>query len=462
VLRATLRAEQAGIPAVAIVGSLFERQARAVSRLMGVEEARLAVYPGRIPMDDEAELRRKFETVIADQVVAGLTGDPPRAAEREREPGPREIVLSGTLDEVNDVFYERLWTDGLPIVPPTPDRVQRFLRYTDRGADEVIGVLLPESREATVWNVAVTGVMAGCLPEYMPVLIAIAEAVADPAFQLADGGSGVGWEPLIMLSGPLIKELDFHYGTGVKRVGRRANTSVGRFLRLLTRNIAGLRVPPGTTDKGGIGSTFHVVLPEDEDAVRAVGWPTLGEDLGVPAGHSAVTVQSVMAESSPFGEFGGSSDDPQTYLYPLVEFFGKGLLGYWVGMGLHYEAWHPIVLLSPHCVRVLASHDWTKPMIREHLHRESKVRAGFVEALGAYTGLDIPRMVREGRLPPEYHESDDPERLISTFVRPENLRIICAGNPDMYWQRGFMNNHTHGAPVTRVIQPVPGWQDLTP
>lgn len=451
-LRATFAAEAAGIPGVSIVGSLFERQAKSVSRMFGVEGPPLAVYPGRISMDGEAELRRKFETVIADQVVAGLTGAAPTLVGAEAEPAPREVVFRGTLDEVNDHFYEQLWTDGLPIIPPTVERVERFLACTHRDPDEVLGVLLPERREATVWSLAVTGVMAGCRPEYLPVLIAVVEAIADPVFQLADGGSGAGWEPLILLTGPIIKELDFNYGTGVLRVGRRANTSVGRFLRLYMRNLAGLRIPPGHTDKGGIASSFHVVLPEDEDTVRAVGWPTLGEDLGVPPGESSVTVQSVIAESPPFGEFGGPSDDPETYLEPLVEVYGKAVLGYWVAMGLAFESWHPLVLLSPHCARVLAGHGWTKDAVREHLHRESKVPVRGIEAIGSYSNLDIPRLVREGKIPPEYHESDDPDRLVSTFVRPENLRIVVAGNPDMYWQRGFMNNHTHGAPVTRIVR----------
>jgi len=76
-----------------------------------------------------------------------------------------------------------------------------------------------------------------------------------------------------------------------------------------------------------------------------------------------------MAESSPSGEAGGPSSDPYTYLTPLVEFFGKGVLGYWVAMGLAYESWHPIVLLSPHAVKMLAAAGWTKEMIRDYLHR---------------------------------------------------------------------------------------------
>jgi hypothetical protein len=104
----------------------------------------------------------------------------------QQHPGARAI---GSFDEVQEHFHARQWTDGLPIVPPTIDRVREMLTRTPLSADHVIGVLPPESREITVWNVAVTGVMAGCRPEYMPLLVAAVEAIADPYFRLEDAGA---------------------------------------------------------------------------------------------------------------------------------------------------------------------------------------------------------------------------------------------------------------------------------
>src|SRR5262249_16216911 len=142
------------------------------------------------------------------------------------EPVPRDIVFKGTYEEVQDFFDERMWADGLPVAPPTIKRVEEFLKFTDRAPEEVLGIVQPDFREATIWNVAVNGVMAGCRPEYMPVLIAVTEAMIDPKFFVEDAGSTPGWEPLIILNGPIIKELDFNYGGGVMRIGRRANTSI--------------------------------------------------------------------------------------------------------------------------------------------------------------------------------------------------------------------------------------------
>ncbi len=182
--------------------------------------------------------------------------------------------MSGTFDEIQEHFHRQLWTDGLPIVPPTRERVDAFLEFTDRKPDDVMRVLPQEGREGSILSIAVTGVMAGCRPEYMPVLIAIIEAMCDPNYRVEDSGSTPGWEPVVIVSGPIVKELDFNSGQGMMRFGRQANTSIGRFVRMYLRNICGFRIPPGAGDKGSIGQSFLVAMAEDEDSAREIGWPT--------------------------------------------------------------------------------------------------------------------------------------------------------------------------------------------
>ena len=156
--------------------------------------------------------------------------------------------------------------------------VDAFLAFTDRKPDEVLRVIPQEGREASILSIAIAGVMAGCRPEYMPVLIAIVDALCDPLYRVEDSGSTPGWEPVVIVNGPIIKELDLNFGQGMMRVGRRANTSIGRFVRLYLRNVCGFRIPPGAGDKGSIGQTFLVAMAEDEDSARAVGWPTYAEE----------------------------------------------------------------------------------------------------------------------------------------------------------------------------------------
>src|SRR5438552_2057162 len=163
--------------------------------------------------DGHETVRDKVEKLI-DAIVDGLARPVETALTRAAEPAAREIVFRGTLDQVQEFFYTRLWTDGLPVIPPTIPRVERFLEFTDRSPAEVIGTLSPENRAATVWSIAVNGVMAGCRPEYMPLLIAVVEAIAEPDCRVPDAGSTPGCEPLIPWSGAVAKAPESTCGEG--------------------------------------------------------------------------------------------------------------------------------------------------------------------------------------------------------------------------------------------------------
>src|SRR6516225_10741197 len=167
-------------------------------------------------------------------------------------------------------------------------KVREFLRFTERAPDDSLGVIPPDNRSATVWSVAVNGVMAGCRPEYMPLLVALVEAMADPAYGVEHSGNTPGSETLIVLNGPIIKQLGFNYEQGVLRDGFMPNTSVGRFFRLALRNMAGFL--PHKTDKGCFGNTFRVVLAENEDALGKIGWAPNSADMGFAAGDNTVTI----------------------------------------------------------------------------------------------------------------------------------------------------------------------------
>ncbi|MCB2059913.1 MAG: hypothetical protein KDE21_05360, partial [Novosphingobium sp.] len=140
--------------------------------------AKIVGHPGA---QTNEEIREFARAVTAEQVIDNLLTQPEQA-EFPEEPSPRDIVFRGTFEEVSAFFYEQEWSDGLPIVPPTIEKVEEFLGFTDRDPDEILGIALPESRAVTVWATAVNGVMAGCRPEYMPVLVALAEAMVDPIY----------------------------------------------------------------------------------------------------------------------------------------------------------------------------------------------------------------------------------------------------------------------------------------
>jgi hypothetical protein len=457
VLRAMQVVERSGRPAVGIFGEGFAPMARLLSAQMGLPVSRLAVYPGMMATASHDELRRTSVTDLYPQALRGFLEEPEMARPAGGAPASPsqspsiDIVNRGDLDEVTDFFYEKGWSDGLPFTPPTPERVAAFLRCTGREPGEVLGVLAPEDREATVLSVAVNGVMAGCRPEYMPVLVAVAECLGDPRFRIEDSGSTPGWEPMVVVSGPLARTLDFNTGTGALRVGRRANSTVGRFTRLFMRNIAGLRIPPGVTDQAGMGANFMVALAENVDVAHAIGWPTYGQDRGFGPDDTVVTVQSVLNVSAPIYTHG---DDPAGHLeviaYHLERSWSMVIPAFKRGGG------YVLLVLSPAIAQVFAEHGIDKPAIRRYLVENARTRAGYYESgIDFGTPFDIQAMVREGLLPADLAESDDPDRLIRVFLSEEWLGIVIAGNPGRNQSRAYGTNHVQGLPVSRRVFPRP-------
>jgi hypothetical protein len=441
---------------VSVVTSGFVGQAGAVGRALGIQNLPVAEYPGVVAMDSKEELREKVTGTLLGNIIQGLV-TPVTAVPRPKEPQPRDIVFSGTLDEVQEFFTRRQWSDGLPVIPPTIDRVEKFLKFTERVPGEVIGNLLPERRDATVWNVAVNGVMAGCRPEYMPVLLAVVEAISEPEFRIQDAGSTPGWEPLIIVSGPVIKELDFNYEGGVMRVGRQANTSIGRFLRLYMRNVAGLRIPPGSTDKATIGDTFNVVLAENEDVAAELGWEPFGVSRGFQPGDSVVTVQSVVYATAPIASGGDKAVD---HLDTFVEVIG-GTMAPWVHLAVNWGKFYPLLVVSPSVARAIARDGLAKDDIKQYLYQHSKVSVRSMDRLawqGGLTDFDLCRMVRDGLLPAEYCESTDPDRLVPVFIHSEWLEIVISGDAGRNRSRGYVQNHEQGSPVSKPVRLPADWK----
>ena len=461
-LRASATAEQAGLPSVSIISSGFLKQAAVVAKGLGLPDMAIAEYPGVPMVDSDEQLRRKVEDQLVPAIIRGLsqaTGNL-AAATVIADPAPHDIVFRGTLDDINEHFQRNFWADGLPIVPPTRARAERFLKFTDRAPEEVIGTCPIANRLATVWNVAVNGVMAGCRPEYMPLLLAVVEAVTDPAYKIEDAGSTPGWESMITVSGPIAKELGFNSGQGVMRTGFQANTSVGRFLRLYLRNIGGFHHAPEGADKGSIGQSFLVAAAENEDAVADIGWQPYSVDRGFRAGDNIVTVQSVVAISAP--TYSGS-ENASEHAELIADVIGQRTCGYWSAVGMVYANWHPLIMLGPSIARVFAKDGWSKDDIRQYLHRNVKIKASLAEQYAWHvglTGFSINEQVKKGLLPASYGESEDLSREVPVFQRPEWINIVVAGDWGRNQSKGYVNNHIQGPPVSKAVRLPADWKLL--
>jgi hypothetical protein len=459
VMRAAAIIERTGVPAVAVGSAHFEALGRTIAEVMGVPDVPIVSYPG-VPLSDTSEeFSRKVTDVVAPAVVDALTCEPARngpagGAARAEDGASTKTVFRGSLDEVHDYFLERSWTDGLPIVPPTRDRVEAFLRYSDRPPDEVLGVLLPARQEATVWNVAVNGVMAGCAPRYLPLLLAAVECIADPDFRIEEAGSTPGWEPIVILSGPMARELDFNAETAALRIGRRANSSVGRFLRLYMRNVAGLLPPPGTTDQGAITGNFYVALAENDEFVRSeLGWPTYREDHGYRPEDTVVGVQSVMSAGVPIYSGGDSAEEE---MWSIARCFAD-TIGLWGVAGAHGHAYYPLLVMGPSVARSLRDFGWTKSGIREYLWEnlwmrvEDAERYGYGLGGGRRTLAEVWEHDQAGRA---RHFRFDSEPMVRMLPRADLIQMVVAGHPGRNQSKAFVQQNRQGPPTTRRVRAV--------
>jgi hypothetical protein len=460
VLRASAVAERAGVPTASLVCEGFRGQAATTATGLGLPGLPTALVPGHVDVQSPEELRRNVAAVTVDAVIRNLTEPPPRIGGAPVEPGPADVVFEGNLDEVSRFFYENDWSDGLPIVPPTSERVAEFLRFADRPGETELGVLLPDRRRATVWNTAVNGVMAGCRPEYMPILLALVDAMADPRYGVEHSGNTPGAETLIVLNGPIIRELGFNYEQGALRDGIQANTTIGRFWRLYLRNVAGFL--HHRTDKGTFGNTWRVVLAENEEALRRIGWTTVAEDEGV-AGN-AVTISRYTGGGVIASVFGNTPDRMLPYLADSVARKVGWELMFTVGMGAGSQ--RPLLVLSPILAETLAKGGLDKAALRRRLFELARIPAWqFERYVGEWTNLvpgrpSLTALVKSGVIPAVFAESEDPDRLVPIVCRAEDLMVAVSGDPLRTNAYAFAHNGILGYPTTKPIRLPAEWPRL--
>ena len=427
----------------------FVTMGKLTAKGLGLPNLPHSIHPGHVNFVTDEELEVNVAGTMLDQVIEGLTVQPAEEG-FEHEPDKRETIFTGTFEEVNEFFLENEWSEGLPIVPPTVEKVEEFLRFTDRAEDEILGRLLPDSREATIWNIAVNGVMAGCRPEYMPVLVAIVEAIVDPQFGHEHLGHTPGTESLIILNGKVIKDLGFNVGASALRPGFQANTSVGRFLRMYLRNGCGFL--PQKTDKGCFGGNFRIVLAEDEDSVAEFGWEPHSVDEGYQAGDNVVTVTSC-TEMTQAIEVGDPSAEEilKNIEYRMadnnmfIQFFFRGMVT------------RPTIVITPAILRVLADQGWTKQAVRQHFYDHAKLRVSRLH------GMILERFfrgIREGNWPDQLGTSMEIERDIQMVSSPADFMIVIAGDRDRDHVEIGSGNGYIGFPVTKPIQLPKAWDEL--
>ncbi len=309
-----ITAEYLGIPSVVIAGPGFADQARYTARNNGVPVMRVAQYPGAFAADSEETLLRNTREVLWPQIVEALTkpitAEEIALAEKAGSGDLRDDVFYGTLEEINDYFKKQNWTDGLPIVPPTFEKVTEYLRYTPYKYDQTVAVLPIAHRNTTAWHVAVNAVMTGCKPEYMPILIALTKGLGDGNFRRTLASTHA-WAPYCWINGPIARQLGIDCGQG--QINEEANAAIGRYMNLALMNLCGYYVKQDRM--GTFGYPMPWCLVEDEEACSRVGWKPYHVRKGFSEDESVVTVGSTLLWGN---NMAPSSTNPQKVMELLA------------------------------------------------------------------------------------------------------------------------------------------------
>jgi hypothetical protein len=329
---------------------------------------------------------------------------------REKNAADRAATLecADDLDEINRLYRERRWSDGLPIVPPTLSRVDRMLQQTNRSRDELVARVAPAYGAATVERIAINAVMAGCDPSYLPVLIAATKAVADPAFNLQ--GIQATTNPVavwLVVNGPVTKMLNVNEAFNCIGQGRWANATLGRAMRLILQNIGGAL--PGEMDRATQGQPgkFTFCCAENEEASP---WEPLHVERGFEPDQSTVTV--VGAEGTL--NMNTHSKDAAELVRVIAETLVHPPSNEYVHGG---EPW---LILGPEHAEILRRGGLTKADVKQRLWEESRMPASRLAA----KELERARASRTEEL-----GELAPDMLLPIAPVPEDIMLIVAGGP---------------------------------
>jgi hypothetical protein len=416
-----------GKVALTICSTAFVNLGRAQQTALGAPDLPIAVVPHPFGTRKREELRAIAEQCAGE--IARLACEAPAASTNSASAAiPRASLVEAPegLEDINAFYMERRWGDGLLIVPPTEERVARMLAHTKHARDEVIATIAPRYGAATVERIAINAVMAGCKPEYLPVLIAAAQAVGTKAFHLqaiqATTNPAAVW---LVVNGPIAQRLGINSGGNCLGPGAWANGTLGRAVRLILQNIGGGL--PGDMDKATQGqpAKWTFCCAENEEANP---WEPLHVERGYASGDSTVTVVGALGtwnmnitEKEPENVVAMIGDTMQ---YPASSDY------------IHGGA--PWVLLSPQHAQLFKQAGWSKAEVKQRLWEASKMRAG--RSLGSeFERLKNARAAELGDI--------TPDTIIPISVQPDDITLLVAGGAGSHTVFVPVSAHTRSVTV---------------
>ena len=320
-----------------------------------------------------------------------------------------------SMREVNEFFFEQEWSDGLPVIPPTPDAVERMLQGSRRHRDELIGVIPPGWGKATVERIAINGLMAGCKPAYMPVLIAAVQAVTDARYRL-QGSQGTTdcIAPLLLLNGPLPEQLGFESGAGCFGHGKRANATVGRAINLILLTLGGAipgKIKQSTLSQPG---TYSYCIAEN---AADSPWEPLHVERGFAADSSTVTAFPATPMSQVSDHCNASATGILASLCDSMAVLGNCAL---------YRGSETVVTFPPEFATVFAREGWSKQDVKEFVHAHACRPVQELQRGGEWNTETLMH------LPPHLDITDE-STMISAVHDPDDLLVLVAGGQAGRW-----------------------------
>ena len=394
-----------------VCSTAFETLGRAQATSLGHPDLAIGVVPhpfGLRNREGIRELAQQFVVDIAQLACSGSAEEVPAHAVPVTPPRAELLEVENDIDAINALYRERRWTDGLPVMPATTQRVERMLARTRRSPDEIIGLLAPGFGAATVERIAINGALAGCDPDYMPILIAAAKAVSTPRFNLQ--GIQATTNPVavwLIVNGPIAKKLGVNGSYNCLGQGTWANATLGRAIRLMLQNIGGAL--PGQMDRATQGqpAKYTFCCAENEDANP---WEPVHVERGFSRDQSTVTVVGISGTVNMNTHAKDSGD--------LLRIVGDTLAqpasnDYWVGG----EPW---IVFPPEHAHILKRDGLSKADVKRGVWEHAKMAAGRM----AVKDFERTRNARRAEL-----GEIEPHTLLPPSTLPEDIGILVAGGP---------------------------------
>jgi len=313
-------------------------------------------------------------------------------------------TLSSKRHKVEDLdatefCFQQGWTDGLPVIPPTEERVLTMLKAANLNPDDQIGYIDNRAVAVSAEKVALNAVMAGCRPEYMRVVVAAVQGICDPAWSYhgpgtSTGGAGV----LLIVNGPIARQLDINAGDNLFGPGWRANATIGRAVRLVMRNVAGSR--PGLLDRGTLGhpGKLSYVIAENEAESP---WTPLHVERGFTKEQSTVTVLAAQGPHQFYNQLSNTAAGILTTCADDMRTSG----------GIGRQAEHVVIIAGEH-MKTIAADGWTKADIRKFLFEHTQVSHEHLKQTNRIAGAVQP---------------GDDKKMRALVAAPEDFLVVAAG-----------------------------------